>query len=125
MRIETPYDENKDVYNAQFGEKETVYNAQFSENTANIAVKGEETIPFNPLFRENDDTFDLEYGEIYKVYTDAPLYDGEYVVTPKVKEQTLPTAEKMLTKDVTIKKIPYFEVNNNSGGNTVYIGNEV
>lgn len=55
----------------------------------------------------------------------APPYEGEYEVTPKVTEQTLPTAQKLLEEDVHIKEIPYFEVSNNSGGNTVYIGSEV
>ena len=55
------------------------------------------------------------------VYKDAPKYEGVYNVTPKVSEQTLPTAKKLLSKDVTIREIPYFEVGNNSGGNTVYI----
>lgn len=59
------------------------------------------------------------------VYKDVPLYEGEYEVTPKVSEQTLPTAEKMLTEDVTIKSIPFFNVGNTSGGSTVYIANEV
>ena len=55
----------------------------------------------------------------------APPYEGEYEVTPKVTEQTLPTAQKLLEENVHIKEIPYFEVSNNSGGNTVYIGSEV
>lgn len=62
---------------------------------------------------------------IVPVYKDAPPYEGDYVVTPKVSEQTLPTADKLLSEDVTIKEIPYFEVSNESGGNTVFIGNEV
>ena len=62
---------------------------------------------------------------IVPVYEDVPLYEGTYDVTPKVNEQTLPTAKTFLSEDVTIKKIPYFEVGNNSGGETVYIGNEV
>lgn len=62
---------------------------------------------------------------IVPVMEDVPKYEGTYDVTPKVEEQTLPTAEKFLEKDVTIKKIPYFEVSNTSGGDTVYIGNEV
>lgn len=52
-------------------------------------------------------------------------YDGNYEVTPKVTEQTLLTAQKIMKQDVRIKEIPYFEVGNLSGGNTVYIGNEV
>jgi hypothetical protein len=59
------------------------------------------------------------------VYKDAPPYEGDYEVTPKVIEQKLPTAKKLLAEDVKIKEIPYFEVGNLSGGNTVYIGNEV
>lgn len=59
---------------------------------------------------------------IVPVYEDVPLYEGEYGVTPKVTEQTLPTAQKFLARDVTIEKIPYFEVSNNSGGTTASIG---
>ena len=62
---------------------------------------------------------------IVPVYEDVPIYEGSYTATPKVNEQTLPTRKKFLEEDVTIKKIPYFEVGNNSGGETVYIGNEV
>lgn len=62
---------------------------------------------------------------IVPVYKDVPLYEGEYEVTPKVEEQTLPTAMTLLKEDVTIKSIPYFDVSNNSGGSTVYIGSEV
>lgn len=59
------------------------------------------------------------------VYKDAPLYEGDYEVTPKVIEQRLPTAKKLLTEDIKIKEIPYFETSNTSGGHTVFIGNEV
>lgn len=62
---------------------------------------------------------------IVPIYKDVPLYEGDYEVTPKVSEQTLPTAEKLMSEDVTIKEIPYFEVGNNSGGDTVYIAKEI
>ena len=52
----------------------------------------------------------------------APPYEGEYNVTPSFEVQTLPTAEKLLDKDVIIEEIPYTEVSNNSGGITVTIG---
>ena len=55
-----------------------------------------------------------------------PKYEGEYVVTPSTSnQQTLKTAQTLLENDVTVLKIPYFDVSNNSGGTTVYIGNEV
>lgn len=53
------------------------------------------------------------------------IYDGDYVVIPKVTEQSLPTAEKFMEEDVTVKSIPYFEVSNEAGGSSVYIGTEV
>lgn len=62
---------------------------------------------------------------IVPVYKEFPTYEGEYEVTPKVSEQTLPTAQKLMSDDVTIKSIPFFNVGNTSGGSTVYIGNEV
>ena len=62
---------------------------------------------------------------IVPVYKDAPLYEGEYEVTPRVDKQTLPTAKKFLTEDVTINKIPYFEVSNNSGGITASIADRI
>lgn len=62
---------------------------------------------------------------IVPVYKDAPPYEGDYEVTPKVSEQKLPTAMKLLEEDVTIKSIPFFNVGNTSGGSTVYIAKEI
>lgn len=53
---------------------------------------------------------------------EAPPYEGEYEVTPSFEAQTLPTADRLLTKDVIVEEIPYAEVSNNSGGTTVTIG---
>ena len=49
-------------------------------------------------------------------------YEGEYVVTPKVNEQTLPTKQKVMLDDMTVLAIPYAEVTNVSNGKTVTIG---
>lgn len=59
---------------------------------------------------------------IVPVYKDAPLYEGEYEVTPKLEEQTLSTTNKMMKNDLKINKIPITTVSNSSGGNTVIIG---
>lgn len=56
---------------------------------------------------------------------DVELYDGAYEVTPKVESQTMETAQKFLTDNVTVKAIPFFNVANTSGGNTVFIGKEL
>lgn len=53
-------------------------------------------------------------------------YDGEYVVTPSTEDAvTLQTAQKLMDADVHVKKIPFYDVTNNQGGSTVYIGTEV
>lgn len=49
-------------------------------------------------------------------------YTGDYEVVPQAFEETvLPTANKMLSKDVVVAKVPYIETSNTSNGITVYI----
>lgn len=52
-------------------------------------------------------------------------YTGDYEVTPKAFAQTLETAGKVLSKNVVIAAVPYHEVQNNSGGLTAHIAEEV
>ena len=60
------------------------------------------------------------------VWQDLPKYGGTYTVTPEVgAAQTLETAGKYLTNDVTVKAIPDYEVTNEAGGNTFIIGKEI
>ena len=59
------------------------------------------------------------------VATDIAPFVGDYIVTPKVIEQILEMENKRMAANLRIKKIPYVEVNNPSGGTTVYIGSEV
>lgn len=49
-------------------------------------------------------------------------YDGDYIVVPQVTEQVLPTREKIMVNDLTVKEIPTYEVSNEAGGNTFIIG---
>ena len=56
---------------------------------------------------------------------DVPVYDGPYEAIPKVEAQTLPTAKKLMTDDVTGHGVPFYEVSNDQGGNTVYIAKEL
>ena len=53
------------------------------------------------------------------------LYEGAYTVHSAVHgAQELPTANKQLTKNITVEKIPYYETSNMSDGITIYIGDE-
>ena len=56
--------------------------------------------------------------------SDRPPYTGEYEVTPKTyDEQVFPTKNKRMIDNLTVKKIPQYEVSNNSGY-TLIIGDE-
>lgn len=50
-------------------------------------------------------------------------YPGPYTVTPKVESQSLSTADKHLSHDVTIDPIPYYEVSNQNGKTIIIGGN--
>ena len=58
------------------------------------------------------------------VPTGGKPYEGAYEVTPTVEGFTLPTARKVMSKDLTVNRIPYYEMDN-TAGTTVFIGSEV
>lgn len=52
-----------------------------------------------------------------------PPYKGEYAVKPLPRDDVvLPTANRSMTRDVTVQKIPYYETSNTAGGYTAIIG---
>ena len=53
---------------------------------------------------------------------DVEDYEGKYEVTPASDAQVLATKDKRMRDNVMVKAIPFFEVSNTSGGNTIYIG---
>ena len=57
--------------------------------------------------------------------TNVTNYEGEYEVTPTVDGKILHTQHRYMREDVTIHAIPFFEVSNPSGGNTIYIAGEI
>lgn len=63
-------------------------------------------------------------GTISKPEIISP-YTGSYDVTPKAhNDQVLETANKTLTNNITIHKIPFVQSHNDSG-TTVYIAKEI
>lgn len=90
---------------------------RFSESAQSFAAKMESV----------NHSFEANFGQIQFVteMVGGDPYQGEYVVTPKLGEQTMQTKEKVMLDDVTVKAIPCFRVSNNSGGNTVYIAEEI
>lgn len=54
------------------------------------------------------------------------VYSGAYEVTPKAwEEQVLATDGKLMTDDVTVFRVPYYETINLFDGKTAYIAEEV
>lgn len=68
----------------------------------------------------NPDREDIE--DLYVPAISVETYTGEYSIIPKVDAQVIPTAQKYLEADMTVRAIPYYDVSNNTGGSTVYIG---
>lgn len=57
------------------------------------------------------------------VQVQGDLYDGPYEVTPLVaSEVVLETRKKLMRDDVTVRKVPQYEVSNDAGGYTLTIG---
>ena len=70
-----------------------------------------------------EQTLTIDFGEILAV-PDSDWYEGIYTVTPSAAGKVLPTAQKRMHNDVTVRPIPYFSVSNAAGGNTICIGGE-
>ena len=76
--------------------------------------------------QESNQKFDVSFGELQYVAPGAEaVYAGSYDVTPKIGEQILATKKKYMKNDLTIQKIPYYDVSNSAGGSTVYIAEEL
>ena len=68
-----------------------------------------------------ENSFNISFSEAFTPTGVIP-YAGEYEAIPKVTEQSLPTKDRYLSRDVLIKPIPYYEVENTERGTTAIIG---
>ena len=54
-----------------------------------------------------------------------PAYNGETQVIPKARSDTiLETKDRIVREDITVTKVPFYQAENPSGGQTVYIAKE-
>lgn len=53
------------------------------------------------------------------------FYDGDYIITSDVKNQTIETKNKIMKDNIVILKIPIWETSNEANGTTFYIGDGV
>lgn len=67
--------------------------------------------------------YDGEIGEVIVVAEhDLPTYTGPTVINPDFVGTSLPTMNKVLAQNITVKPIEVQVVSNTAGGKTVYIG---
>lgn len=71
-----------------------------------------------------DESIDIAMAESIQIIN-SQTYQGDYTVIPKAREEViLPTKDLVMTDDVTVNKVPYFETSNLTG-KTIYIASEV
>ena len=76
------------------------------------------TVPSTP-------TIEVQLQNVVLISVEGKKYEGEYDVTPSTyNDKVLATRNLVMTKDVTVRKIPQFEVSNTSNGKTLIIGEE-
>ncbi len=78
-----------------------------------------------PVLSIQDESLKL-INPVSVIYQDnGEFYNGSYEVTPKMSRQViLSTKKKLMKDDVTVLKIPQFEVSNEAGGITLILGDE-
>lgn len=91
-----------------------IINIKFNETKQKIDAK----------FTDNSEHFKANFGEFVTItkYVGGEAFEGDYTVIPKISPQIMPTKEKVMINDVTIKAIPYYETSNLSNGKTIIIG---
>ena len=125
MTFRVKFSENTIPLGAKFFEQTSKNDVSFHENAQKLGTNFSEREPKIVVnFFENYQKANANFGAIQTVteYVGGERYDGAYDITPKIEAQTLPTAKKVLERDVNIGGIPYTEVQNNANGKTVTIG---
>lgn len=79
---------------------------------------------FTGTFNDFKEHFGI-YLESHNIFSSADFetYHGQYEVTPlPLVEQILQTRNKIVTDNIVVAPIPYYETSNEAGGYTVIIG---
>lgn len=70
-------------------------------------------------------TIEVQLQDVSLINVVGEKYEGDYEVTPSTyNDKVMATRNLVMSKDVTIRKIPQFEVSNTADGKTLIIGEE-
>lgn len=68
-------------------------------------------------------TIQVQLQDVSLINVVGEKYEGDYEVTPSTyNDKVMATQNMVMSKDVTIRKIPQFEVSNTADGKTLIIG---
>lgn len=97
---------------------------EFRENDQRIQVGfGENSQQIQVGMAESETSIPVRFDNVYESSA-LEHYDGSYLITPKVYDQSIDTSDKRMDGDLVVQKIPYMPVSNSAGGLTVTIGGE-
>ena len=70
-------------------------------------------------------TIEVQLQDVSLINVVREKYEGDYEITPSTyNDKVMATQNMVMSKDVTIRKIPQFEVSNTADGKTLIIGEE-
>ena len=70
-------------------------------------------------------TIEVQLQDVSLINVVGEKYEGDYEVTPSTyNDKVMATQNMVMSKNVTIRKIPQFEVSNTADGKTLIIGEE-
>lgn len=70
-------------------------------------------------------TIQVQLQDVSLINVVGEKYEGDYEITPSTyTDKVMATQNMVMTRDVTVRKIPQFEVSNTSNGKTLIIGEE-
>lgn len=97
-------------------------NTEYTPIVVPLKVRGDPSVRLNAMTNVVKYGLEIETNIVVDP-SYIPAYDGSYEVTPLANTETiLETAGRRMEDDVTVRKIPYYETTNESGGYTVIIG---
>ena len=126
MIIDVEFDVNNRIMEVEFDAHNRIMDVEFVnttiiDNTREPVIKPL-TVTENGEYYVDSKTDGFNPVKVDVIGGNVAEYKGVYEVTPSVSEQILETSRKVMRENLKVKEIPYAEVSNASGGNTITIG---
>ena len=87
-------------------------------NLIDIPLDFEYSSPVDLDIELDDNEIDIEVEIVCQIAGgggEHPIYPGPYAVIPKSRDQSLPTRDKLMVRDVLVEEVPTYETSNQKG----------